>query len=118
MVGINDMDRYRLGLRIQQYRIAAGLSRSELAQQLKCTKSYIDYLELGKRTPTIETLIKIADILEVDCDQLLSDSIIADKAMIEKETIYLVNDNPWVKSKSYLFGIIKRILKTRMGDQS
>lgn len=56
---------------LKYYREGAKKSRKEMADQLGITPTAYGAYELGKRTPTIDIMIKIATILQVSIDTLL-----------------------------------------------
>src|SRR2546423_14953316 len=55
----------RLGERVRQLRVSAGLTQSELAGD-RCSKEYLSQIERGKTRPTGEMLAWLADRLGVD----------------------------------------------------
>src|SRR5271170_1769387 len=55
----------RLGDRLRQLRVAAGLTQSELAAD-RYSKEYISQIERGKTRPTAETVVWLAARLGVD----------------------------------------------------
>src|SRR6059058_2656960 len=59
----------RLGERLRQLRVAAGLTQSELAGE-RFSKEYVSQIERGKTRPTTETLSWIAERLGVDVSYL------------------------------------------------
>ena len=60
--------------RIREARKAKSLVMKELAQKIGVTESTISMYENGKREPDFETLIRIADALDVSTDYLLGRS--------------------------------------------
>ena len=56
-------------------REAAGISQQELADRIEGVRSYVQYLEYGKQTPTAKTLILIATALGIDPADMLRDSV-------------------------------------------
>ena len=61
-----------IGERIKLLRTAKKLSGEQLAKQLNITKSAISQWEKGKSLPNRANLIKLAEILEVDDEYLVS----------------------------------------------
>jgi transcriptional regulator with XRE-family HTH domain len=63
----------RIAARVVQLRAAAGLSQVELADEAGMSKSQLCRLERAKRPnpPTLATLQRIADALEVQVAELL-----------------------------------------------
>lgn len=56
---------------LKELRSSKGLTQSELAQQLRISRSTIGMYESGSREPDFETLELIADYFNVDTDYLL-----------------------------------------------
>ena len=62
-----------LGRRIAAIRRLRKLSQEMLAERSSITVSYLSRIEIGRRRPTLEVLIAIADALEVPLWRLLAD---------------------------------------------
>jgi len=58
---------------LRLYRGRSGLSQVDLAQRCGLSQTWISRLETGMANPTIETIERLAQTLEVDAVQLLSD---------------------------------------------
>lgn len=63
-----------LGENIRSLRKANNISQKDLAKLLCITDSAVSQYEKNKRNPDINTLIKIADIMNVSTDYLLNRS--------------------------------------------
>ena len=61
-----------LGTRIASLRQSLGLSQAELAKRLHISTSAIGMYEQGRREPSVDTLIALAQIFGVTLDYLLS----------------------------------------------
>lgn len=60
-----------LNEKIKKYRRGKKISQKQLAQETGVSTSYIQQLELGQKVnPSLEVLIKIAKILDVDLNDL------------------------------------------------
>src|SRR5436305_13694066 len=59
----------RLGERLRQLRVAAGLTQTDLAGD-RVSKEYVSQIERGKTRPTQQTLSWIAERLRVDVSYL------------------------------------------------
>lgn len=57
--------------RLQQARNQKGLKQKEVAEHLGITPRAYQYYEGGRRRPDYETLVALADLLEVSADYLL-----------------------------------------------
>jgi tetratricopeptide (TPR) repeat protein len=82
----------RLGERLRQLRVAAGLTQSELAGD-RCSKEYVSQIERGKTRPTQETIEWLASRLGVDAG-FLAHGVAADErgrlegALARAEVLY------------------------------
>lgn len=57
--------------RLNQVRHARGITAAQMAEQLRIEIRSYRYYESGHRQPSLEMLVRIADILEVTTDCLL-----------------------------------------------
>ena len=55
-----------LGARVKELRKKAGLSQDQLAEKVGVESKYLSRIEVGKRSPSFDTLEHIADALEVE----------------------------------------------------
>ena len=65
----------KLGKRVRYYREHKGMTQEGLARDSHITKDYVIKLEGGKRMPSLDTFVDIANALQVSADELLSESI-------------------------------------------
>ena len=56
----------KIGLRIKELRTSLGLSQEKLALKAEIDRTYLAGVEQGKRNPSIKSLEKIIDALEVN----------------------------------------------------
>lgn len=61
-----------LGATIRRMRIDAGFNQDEFSARARLERSYIPSLESGKFDARISTLTRIAECLDVEVDQLLT----------------------------------------------
>ena len=54
-----------LGKRICFYRLKFNITQEKLAALTNCSREYIAYLESGTKTPSLPTLIDLANVLHV-----------------------------------------------------
>ena len=52
--------------RLKQERVCRGLSMTRLAKQAGLSQQMVSYIERGMRNPTLDTLLRIAAVLDVD----------------------------------------------------
>jgi len=60
-----------LGKHIRKRRKEKNLTLEQLAEQLDVSTTFIGQIERGKGVPSLETLVKIANVLEISTDSLL-----------------------------------------------
>ena len=68
-----EKDYKTIGGRIKAYRIKRGLSQEMLGKLTHSSTATISAIERGVKVPRIDTLVFIADALEVTADDLLKD---------------------------------------------
>lgn len=79
-------------MRLKEIRIKRGLTQKDLSEKLKIKQNTISGYEIGVANPSIENLIKIADILDVSIDTLLGhDSEIIDLNVLSENQKQVVN---------------------------
>ena len=69
------MDYVLLGQRIRKYRKKKGYTLEKLAEMLDVSTTFIGQIERATGKPSLETLIKIANALEVSTDALLFEDL-------------------------------------------
>jgi len=74
-----------IGRRISEIRKNKGYSQNDLAKMLNISRPSLTQIELGKRNLTVLELNKIANILSISIDKLLSSSFNLDEQLIEQE---------------------------------
>ena len=60
-----------LGARLRDLRMGQHLSQTELSKRIGVTNALISAIEKGERSPSLETLIKLARQFKVSTDYLL-----------------------------------------------
>jgi DNA-binding XRE family transcriptional regulator len=71
---INRVDRF--GEKLHALRTQRGMTVRELAAALEVkSHSHVVQIESGKRKPSVDLLIKIINLFDVSCDQLLNDDL-------------------------------------------
>ena len=63
--------RNQLGLNITYYRRAQTLTQMQLADRVNVSSCYISQIERGLKTVSLPTLMKIADVLDIEEMRLL-----------------------------------------------
>lgn len=102
------MDYMKLGEKIKKERMRNRYTQEMLAEMAEITSSYVGQIERGERKVTLSKLVRIANVLNVSIDYLLSDTIntIDDELEVEiKNEVGKMKD----KDKSMVMDIIKII---------
>lgn len=63
----------KIGLRVKELRTALGLSQEKLALKAEIDRTYLAGVEQGKRNPSIKSLEKIINALEVTFSEFFKD---------------------------------------------
>jgi len=64
-----------LGNKIKTIRKRKGITQQTLAELTDCTPTHISYCETGRKNMSLDTLVRIANALNVTTDELLIDSL-------------------------------------------
>ena len=71
------VDYISMGQKMRARRRLMRLSQEELARRVQIAPSYYGNIERGIRIPSIDTLVAIANALEIGVDHFLADSLTA-----------------------------------------
>ena len=64
-----------LGQRIRAIRTKKGISQMELAERVNRSAAYMSYVETAYKVCSLDTLVRVANALNVSTDDLLVDSL-------------------------------------------
>jgi len=114
-----ELDYVFLGLRIRQFRIAAGLTQSALAEIVGIEPSNISHIERAVSKVGLSTLVKIANALNCTVNDLLCDSLPRERLAFDNEIARLIQDcSPKeIRLISDLIRATKESLRRRNYDQ-
>ena len=70
-----EVDYLSLGKRIKNLREKKSITQMELADKAGLARSYIGQIESGLKNASLETIVSIANILEVSIEEILKDSV-------------------------------------------
>ena len=83
--------------RLKELRIKNNMTQKNLAEKLNVTQTAINYWENGKREPSLEVLIKLAEFFQVSVDYLIN-------SKTEKDHFNELNINSNIEIQSEKFG--------------
>ena len=81
-----------IGKTVKKYRKSMKISQEELAERIDMSVAYISHIETGRKRVSLETLVKIANILGTTVDQLLSCNQINDPFEYKTDLWLLLED--------------------------
>lgn len=107
-----NVDYESIGSRIKYYRQCKNLSQDELAQIAITNYQHISNIEVGRRKPSLELLIFVANALEVSADDLLTDNLTASHSSPGTEIFDVLKDcNPdEIKILTRMLSFLKALL--------
>ena len=82
-----------IGNQINHLRKLSGMTQEQLAELCDLSTAHIGHVERGTRALSIETLVKLALVLEVSTDYLLLD-VVTDKDMTFEKITVAVGEYP------------------------
>jgi transcriptional regulator with XRE-family HTH domain len=88
---MEDIKRW-IGIRIGEIRKKKGFTQEDLAGRMEIGPKYLSSIERGKENPTLNTLIRLAQALEVDMGELFSDLSLEDPNRKRAMVLSLVNE--------------------------
>ena len=72
---MKSVDYAKIGEKISLFRSQKGLSQEQLGQLVLADFNHISRVETGKRRPSLELIIQLANALSVSADDILVDSL-------------------------------------------
>lgn len=87
-----EIDYGAIGQRIRKYRLELGLSQEIISERADLTPAHFSHIERGNTKPSLPTLIRIANVLEVSIDDLLCDNVVKSRHVRVKDVDSLLED--------------------------
>lgn len=111
------LDCKRLGARLKKERIRKHMTQTELSEKANFSVSNISHLEKGTYAPSLKTMIKICNVLEIGIDGLLYDTLSAvSSSYLNKDFAELLADCS-AKEKRVLLKILE-VTKNTMREEN
>lgn len=70
-----EIDYRAIGNRIRKYRLERSLTQENVSEYADLTPAHYSHIERGNTKPSLPTLIRIANVLNVSIDDLLCDNL-------------------------------------------
>jgi len=77
-----ELDYKQIGQNIRKYRRRKGLKQRELAELINVSPQHISHIESGAGKLSLPVLVSITDVLEVDPNTLLLDTVTGAKSAV------------------------------------
>ena len=100
-----------LGKKIQQIRKSRGFTQEKLAEIIEMDSGYICKMETGRHTPSLETLNKLSNALNVDMKEFLDFTSLENISIMfkTKENLLKLIDEMPPQNVSLLYNIAKSL---------
>ena len=92
--GMNSMNQKAIGRRIKEAREKKQLTQEQLAELVDLSPMHVSVIERGVKLPKLETLINIANVLNVSADVLLQDVVHNQTKLCASEASELIKQLP------------------------
>lgn len=102
------IDYSAIGLRIRTLRMQKFWTQENLAERAELAPDYLCRIELGKKHPSLKSLLLIADALNTTVDNLLID-VQKENTFIEKEAEHVLLTGCTEKQKHFIMAICHSI---------
>jgi transcriptional regulator with XRE-family HTH domain len=79
-----------IGRRIKESRVNNQMSQANLAERVDMSVTYISHIETAKKQASLEALVRIANVLGVTVDYLLSGNQVNDSAEYRTDLVRLI----------------------------
>ena len=88
------MNQKAIGRRIKAAREKKGMTQEQLAKWVELSPMHVSVIERGVKLPKLETLINIANVLDVSADVLLQDVVKNQTKLYSSEASELIRKLP------------------------
>lgn len=82
-----ELEYKEIGQNIRKFRQAKGMKQKELAERINMSEQHISHIESAHTKLSLPTLVAIANVLEVDCNSLLGNTLTGSINLIMFEQI-------------------------------
>lgn len=108
-----EIDYRAIGCRIRNYRLDRGLTQENVSEYADLTPAHYSHIERGNTKPSLPTLIRIANVLDVSIDDLLCDNLSKSTHVRVKDINELLADcsSTEIKALVEVLTVAKRALR-------
>lgn len=101
----------RIGMNVRKLRLERGLTQEQLAEKAELSLTVIQKIEAGQSGSRIETLIRIALVLNVSLDILVDIRHTNEQNKIQQEAVYLLLKDKSVEEARYVVAVVDSVFK-------
>lgn len=105
------IDYILLGSRIQEWRIRLNITQEELAYEAGLSVPFISEIEHGKKKPSLDTVVAIADAMGVTLDEVMSGNLMSAVNEYQSDIDILLTDCT-SGERRFIYEMIKAIKST------
>jgi len=105
-----NLDKELIGKKIRQIRIEKGFSQEELSEKIDISPRHMCTIENGKSFPSIETFVKISQVLDIDINDFFNITVVNNNLRTE---IYNLIQTSSVKELALIKDIIEAVHKNK-----
>ncbi len=87
-----NIDYKAVGKRIKIARIRLDLTQEQLSERVHISPSHMSNIETGTTRMSLQTVVNVANALEISVDQLLADNIVQARPVFEADLEAVVQD--------------------------
>ena len=95
-----------IGIRVKEVRILKQLSQADLAEFTDLSVSYISHIETGLKKASLESLVRISNVLGITVDQLLYGNQSRDSQVYLKEVNQIFEGCNDSSERRFLYEIV------------
>lgn len=108
-----------LGERIRTRRKELGITIEQLAEKIDIGYNHLSNIERGKKTPSLETLIKIVNALDTTADIILKDSVEYAKPHLQNDIVKGIEnlDSEGLRIVSEVLSVLIKNLNEAKNDE-
>lgn len=102
-----------IGARIRRQREHIGMTQEQLGEACELSASFVGHIERGSRKLSVESLYKMASVLDVSVDYLLCDRMLQETTLPAEISSLLSGSN---KNKRQEFWRIVKVLASHLDE--
>lgn len=99
---MSEKDNRTIGKRIKRFRINAKLNQSQLAERAGIDTNNLSRIERGLITPSLDTVLKLSDALNITPNDILLESYQAPTLLLDAEMAELTSNMSNIKRKKVI----------------